>query len=60
MSSRAAPEPSGSSRGFLLSPAFGYFWGASTLRAFGDAIAGVAFQVLMVTVLVATPAQVSI
>lgn len=39
---------------------FGYFWGATTLRAFGSAIAGVAFQVLIVTVLHATPLQISV
>lgn len=49
-----------SSRDILRHPAFAYFWGATTLRAFGGAIAGVAFQVLIVTVVNATPMQISI
>jgi predicted MFS family arabinose efflux permease len=44
----------------LRHPAFAYFWSATTIRAFGGAIAGVAMQVVIVTVLVATPAQISI
>jgi predicted MFS family arabinose efflux permease len=39
---------------------FALFWSATTLRAFGTAIAGVAFQVLIVTVLNATPIEISI
>ncbi len=39
---------------------FALFWGATTLRAFGAAIAGVAFQVLIVTVLDATALEISI
>lgn len=41
-------------------PAFAYFWSATTIRAFGGAIAGVAFQVLIVTIVNATPMQISI
>ncbi|WP_295791831.1 MFS transporter [uncultured Microbacterium sp.] len=44
----------------LRTPAFALFWSATTLRAFGTAIAGVAFQVLIVTVVGATPLQISI
>lgn len=44
----------------LRIPAFALFWSATTLRAFGGAVAGVAFQVLIVTVVQATPMQVSV
>lgn len=54
---RSIPEPA---REILHHPAFAYFWGAMTIRAFGGAIAGVAFQVLIVTVVNATPMQISI
>ncbi|ROR93542.1 putative MFS family arabinose efflux permease [Salana multivorans] len=47
-------------REILRHPAFAYFWGATTIRAFGGAIAGVAFQVLVVTVVNATPMQISV
>lgn len=40
--------------------AFALFWSATTIRAFGSAIAGVAFQVLIVTVLNASPLEISI
>ncbi|MDF1488423.1 MFS transporter [Tessaracoccus caeni] len=49
-----------SSRDVLRHPAFAYFWSATTIRAFGGAIAGVGFQVLIVTVVNATPMQISI
>lgn len=39
---------------------FALFWGATSLRAFGAAIAGVAFQVLIVTVLDASALEISI
>ncbi|KRC61036.1 hypothetical protein ASE14_08785 [Agromyces sp. Root81] len=48
------------SREVLRIPAFTLFWSATTIRAFGSAIAGVAFQVLIVTVLNATPLEISI
>jgi hypothetical protein len=41
-------------------PPFAFFWSATTIRAFGSAISGVAFQVLIVTVLRATPVEISI
>lgn len=41
-------------------PAFRLFWSAVTIRAFGGSIAGVAFQVLIVTVLAATPFQIGV
>ncbi|MFF2051790.1 MFS transporter [Leifsonia sp. NPDC058194] len=44
----------------LRLPAFALFWSATTIRAFGSAIAAVAFQVLIVTVLGATPLQISV
>lgn len=47
-------------REVLRVPAFAYFWSATTIRAFGGAIAGVAFQILIVTVLNATPIQISV
>lgn len=59
----SAPARSGPrerSRGILRHPPFAYFWSATTIRAFGGAIAGVAFQVLIVTVVNATPLQISI
>lgn len=43
----------------LRHPAFAFFWSATTIRAFGSAISGVAFQVLIVTVLHATPVEIS-
>lgn len=44
----------------LRVPAFALFWSATTIRAFGSAAAGVAFQVLIVTVINATPIQISV
>ncbi|MET2010633.1 MFS transporter [Microbacterium chocolatum] len=52
--------PSPAPREILRLPAFAFFWSATTLRAFGGAIAGVAFQILIVSVLDATPAQISV
>ena len=43
-----------------ISPAFALFWSATALRAFGAAISGVALQVLIVTVLHATPAEIGV
>jgi MFS family permease len=47
-------------REVLRLPAFALFWSAATLRAFGGSIAGVAFQVLIVSVVDATPVQISV
>lgn len=47
-------------REVLRIPAFRLFWSATTIRAFGGSIAGVAFQVLIVTVVAATPFQIGI
>jgi MFS family permease len=47
-------------REVLRQPAFALFWSASSTRALGSAISGVAFNVLIVTVLHATAAQISI
>ena len=44
----------------LRLPAFALFWSAATIRMFGTTMAGVAIQVLIVTVLNATPVQISI
>ena len=44
----------------LRRPAFALFWSASTVRAFGSAISGVAFNVLIVSVLHASAVQISI
>ncbi len=41
-------------REVLRIPAFRLFWSAVTIRAFGGSIAGVAFQLLIVTVVAAT------
>ncbi|KRB36751.1 MFS transporter [Microbacterium sp. Root180] len=54
------PSSAEPSREILRSPGFAYFWSATTLRAFGSAIAGVAFQVLIVTVVNASPMQISV
>lgn len=48
------------SREVLRIPSFLLFWSASTLRAFGGSIAGVAFQVLIVAVVAATPVQIGV
>ncbi len=50
----------GRPREVLGDPAFALFWTASTIRALGSAISGVAVQVLIVTVLHATPVQISL
>jgi MFS family permease len=47
-------------REVLQFPPFAFFWSATTIRAFGSTISGVAFQVLIVTVLHATPVEISI
>lgn len=44
----------------LRLPVFAYFWSATTIRAFGGAVAGVALQFLIVTVVAATPMQISV
>jgi MFS family permease len=49
-----------SQREVLRVPAFALFWSATTIRAFGGAISGTAVQVLIVTVLDATPVQISV
>ncbi|MFF7292007.1 MFS transporter [Microbacterium sp. NPDC008134] len=55
-------DPSGRDRPreVLRIPAFRLFWSAITIRAFGGSIAGVAFQLLIVTVVAATPFQIGI
>ncbi len=53
-------DPGAPPREILRLPAFAFFWSAATIRAFGAAIAGIAFQVLIVVVLGATPIQISI
>ncbi|MFS0733549.1 MFS transporter [Microbacterium sp. 1P10UB] len=60
--SEGAGGASGASRPgeVLRVPAFALFWSATTMRAFGSAVGGVAFQVLIVTVIDATPVQISI
>ncbi|WP_150956826.1 MFS transporter [Microbacterium testaceum] len=54
------PGPAERPAEVLRVPAFALFWSATTLRAFGGAVAGVAFQVLVVSVVQATPLQVSV
>ncbi|WP_233542673.1 MFS transporter [Kocuria tytonis] len=56
----SAPVPLGRAREVLRHPSFALFWSATTIRTFGGAIAGVAFQVLIVTTVHATPMQISI
>lgn len=41
-------------------PAFALFWSAATIRAFGGTIAGVGLQVVIVTILDASPVQISV
>jgi len=48
------------SREVLRIRPFALFWSATTLRSFGGAIAGVAFQVLIVTIVAASPAQIGV
>lgn len=45
----AEPSAENRSREVLRFPAFAFFWSATTVRAFGSAISGVTFQVLVVT-----------
>lgn len=56
----APTGPAGRPGEVLRLPAFAFLWSATTIRAFGGAISGVAFQVLIVTVLHATPIEISI
>ena len=60
MAGQTGTDAESRSREVLLLPAFALFWSATTIRAFGSAIAGVAFQVLIVTVVNATPLEISI
>lgn len=61
MRNAGPPGSSGEGRTEVLRiPAFRLFWTATTIRGFGSAIANVAFQVLIVTVVAATPAQIGI
>lgn len=59
---RAEPGPVGAGGGgpgeVLLLRGFRLFWIAATLRVLGGSIAGVAFQLLIVTVIAATPFQI--
>lgn len=62
---RPAAPPSGSDDDgrvpdVFRNRAFRLFWTATTIRAFGGSIAGVAFQVLIVTVVAATPFQIGV
>ncbi|MGT2424768.1 MFS transporter [Amnibacterium kyonggiense] len=54
----ATPEPR-TARGALLVPAFALFWSATTVRAFGASVSGVAVQVLIVSLLHSTAFEVS-
>lgn len=47
-------------REVLRLPAFRLFWSAITIRAFGGSMAAVAFQVVMVTIIAATPLQIGV
>lgn len=47
-------------REVLRRPAFALFWSAGSIRALGSAVSGVAFNVLVVSVLHATPVQISV
>lgn len=55
-----SPADPGAPREVLRIRAFALFWSATTIRALGSAIAGVALQVLIVTVLGATAVEISI
>lgn len=50
----------GRPREVLRIRAFALFWSATTIRAFGGTIAGVAFQILIVTVLAASPFEIGV
>ena len=56
----AGTSPAGRPGEVLRLPAFALFWSATTIRSFGSAISGVAFQVLIVTVLQASPTEISL
>lgn len=58
----ARPDSRGDGRPIevLRVRAFALFWSATTIRAFGGTIAGVAFQVLIVTVLAASPFEIGV
>ena len=56
----ALSEPLHRPHEVLRRPAFAFFWSAITIRAFGSSISGVAVQILIVTVLQATPAEISV
>ncbi|MEY9953666.1 MFS transporter [Leifsonia sp. EB34] len=62
MDDDADPVPAVAARApeILRHRAFALFWSASTVRAFGSAISGVAFSVLIVSVLHASAAQISV
>ena len=63
MSDEAVPAETSAAdrpRDVFRLPAFAFFWSATTIRAFGSSISGVAIQVLIVTVLQATPAEISV
>lgn len=61
MPDQEAPgDAPGRPREVLRSRPFALFWSAVTIRAFGSAIAAVAFQVLIVTVVNATPVEISV
>lgn len=47
-------------REVLRDPAFALFWSATSIRAFGGSIAGVAFQILIVTSLAASPFEIGV
>ncbi|QNE34322.1 MFS transporter [Leifsonia shinshuensis] len=55
-----APAVVARPREVLRQKAFALFWSASTVRAFGSAISGVAFNVLIVSVLHASAVQISV
>lgn len=57
---RTGPAQAGRPPGAFSVRAFRLFWSATTIRAVGSSIAGVAFQVLIVTVIAATPFQIGI
>ncbi|MFT4279955.1 MFS transporter [Microbacterium sp.] len=57
---RSDPFTEGRRSEALRLRAFRLFWSATTIRAVGTSIAGVAFQVLIVTVVAATPFQIGI
>ncbi|MCS3842458.1 MFS transporter [Microbacterium sp. AK031] len=60
MADRLGSGDGGRASEVLPVPAFALFWSATTIRAFGGSIAGAAFQILIVTVIAASPFEIGV